>query len=497
MPELNFFTPLSYKSGASWLERVDDYFALGTKKAIILEGRTKHGKEKAILTESKSSLVTKIAKVLSYFTVVIPLFILAAKAILRSQHSFKLIDPKQKLEEGINISADTVGKIQALMPKILNGKQDDQIQWLTTGHTLVFKLKEKPELVFKIAPPNHFHGDDKLPTYLEDKNPKASTRFENMVKAKEICLTNQLGLLVIPHAKKLTINADGNDYAFIVEESLDFDREESCQEEAYHQYSAELNETSRELAAFVAEGGFIIGAWRHIPLMKEAVDFRGPRRVALIDLESLGSPSVGFLGETSWLKNGRRGLIASVSEAQIDIVIAEARKRGIITETEAQEAKKRRLDELESDKKLKIFYETKGIVTGKEPLQVDVDTLGLDLTEEAQVHVFVRGADGKKHVEEQTVTLRKAAEDVITQINKLIQKRPDQASTKGKRKILLKASNPPFSGYNGVGFVNGQVSCELEDQKQVWLYRIIQALVDKGHLFKLEKVNNHGYFIQA
>ena len=52
--------------------------------------------------------------------------------------------------------------------------------------------------------------------------------------------------------------------------------------------------------------------------------------------------------------------------------------------------------------------------------------------------------------ETQTVTLKKATEDVVAEINRLIQNNSDQESMKGKRYILLK-SKKPFSEYENLG----------------------------------------------
>jgi len=410
MSEINFFTAVSYNSGSTLVEKVDDYFNLGGKKAIVIEGRTSNGQEKVILSPSESSLLARIAKLLSYFTIVMPLFMLVAKAILRSQHNFKVIDIRKELEEGITISSETTRKIQELMPKILQGKEDDQIQWSMTKRTRVFKLAQHPDLVFKIA---------------NVRNENILYRFENMVDAKQTCLVHQLGLLIIPHAKTFTVNADGNEYTFIAEEYLEFNPRESSQEEFYHKYSRELNETAHQLATFVAKSGFNDVAWRNIPILTEAQGYQGPRRVGLIDLEHMWNKSTGFLGEQYYCGNRSRGLIACVSEEQIDIVIAEACKNGIITEAEAVEAKKKRLKEIESDKSLQDYFQRNRIISGKEL-------------------------------------------------------------------IVLNTNEDPWRNYHALGFR----SKNIEVQKHVWLYRIIQALVDKGHLFNFE-YNCYGYCIQA
>ena len=91
------------------------------------------------------------------------------------------------------------------------------------------------------------------------------------------------------------------------------------------------------------------------------------------------------------------------------------------------------------------------------------------------------------------VTLKEAVEETVAQINKEIQKRPVLASAKGKRDILLNTNHGNVCRYENMR-IPGK---DENDDKSRWLRSIVDALVDKGHLFKLKNVNGHGYFIQA
>jgi len=471
------------------MQKVDNYFYVGGKKARVIRGRTKNGQEKVVLFESKSSSLVTVAKLLSYCTIGIPIFMLIAKAVLRLTHRFKLIDPKSKLEKRMDISEETVAKIQQLIPTIIKMEDDPALDWLAKGNNLVFRIKETPEVVYKLARPSV--SVKREGKYLNSKEIR-DERFNNMVKAKEVCLTHELGLLIIPHAKKIDVKAVGATYVLIAEESLDIESNESAENEHYHKYSPKLNETVRQLAVFVSKTGFNDVTWRNIPIINEADEFHGPRRVALIDLEHMNSKVNGFIGD----ENGSCGLIGCVSEEQIDLVIEEALEQGvIISGKQSLDAKNRRLTELESNKNLRAFYEKKGIITGKEPIQVDIDFLGLDLNEKSQINVTV-GFDhgtGVSITEEQTFNLRKVTEDIIAEINRLIQDSSDKASTRGQRFFVLNTHNDPFNAYS----ILGLSSTGGEGEKQLWLHRIISALVDKGHIFKLVQANGHGYFIQA
>ncbi len=491
MSEIKFFTPIHYGALAKSaeekaIENIDNYFNICGKKAVVIPGRTDDGKEKVIFQMTRFSIQTffkTIGVALSVFTVIIPLVMLISKAILRSSHHYKLIDPKKEEEvkvnlapvqeiisvpkeeidpghqpvdpvkqpkkeidiakekvkdelgKGIDIKPSTIAKIQALVPKILDIEKMDEIEYLKGSK--VFRLKETPNFVFKLGTESsgslHKGKIATAKEIMED-------RFENMIKAKEVCLVNNLALLIIPHSKKFTFDTeDGQKCVLIAEESMDINHEESAQEEFYHKYSKGLNETARQLAIFVAKTGFNDVTPRNIPIINEAENFMGHRSVALIDLEHMESPVKGFIGDHGL---GSRGLIRCVVEEQIDIVIDEARKNGIhISDYEKEE----RLKEIESYNRLKQYHEKKGIVQGKEPVVIDLDSLGLDLEEEGEIRVKVNDK-----FETQTVTLKKATEDVVAEINRLIQNNSDQESMKGKRYILLK-SKKPFSEYENLG----------------------------------------------
>jgi len=189
-------------------------------------------------------------------------------------------------------------------------------------------------------------------------------------------------------------------------------------------------------------------------------------------------------------------LVECVSEKQIDKVIEEARKHGVIDDQRAEAAKKRRQEELESGKQLKQFHEKQGVVTGKEPIQVDIHSLGLDLMEEGQIK-FRALEDNKPKWEKKTVTLKEVVEDVIAKINTLIQENSNEKSVKGKRYLLLNIHDDPFNQYDRLGLPPGKWFINEDEEKKIWLRRLVQALVDTAHILKPDKVNGHGYFIQA
>ncbi len=506
MGQVNFFTAVSFGShpkscSQSLLEAVDSYFYLGGKKAFVIPGDIDQGAKKVVLSQDSSSFLGTVFKVISYATLIIPAIVLIAKAILRSIYSFETVDVKKQLEEGIDISPETIAKIQELMPKIRSRDDDDEIRFYPSQN-LVFSLTSAPNIIFKMATPGRLIF---RPGGLLSAAQLTEERFANMVKAKEVCLAHQLGLLIIPSAKKIEINFNGQRISLIAEECCNISQNESAQELLYTLPG--LNDTARQLATLIAKTGFSDVEWRNMPIIDDDPEFEGPRRIVLIDLEEMEDAAIGIFGGGL----GRRGLIRCMfTEEQINIAMDEARRHGIVSKYRTpEEVKAIRLEEIESDRKLRQLHERNGILENpRKPILVEnLDSLGLNLEEEGVIRVpkyrSIVGSlfDGSYSVEKQTVTLRQAVLDVISAINAAISNTPEDASLKGKRYIKLdhNANNPDnflMKEYDRLGCRQfGFVSDEELNQR--WLKRIVDALVENGHIYELDKENGHGYFIQA
>lgn len=172
-------------------------------------------------------------------------------------------------------------------------------------------------------------------------------------------------------------------------------------------------------------------------------------------------------------------------------------------EEQALEAQTKNLRLQALDKKLRVIYEKNEPIISQPSIRVELDTLGLDLTEVGLISVPARDEYGKLIMDkedvrwiEQVITLKQATEDVIAELNKLIQNSSEQTSTKDKRYLLLSTNKEPFRTYNALGVPEDKFYLSKDEEKSLWLRRIIDALVNKGHIAKLDKINGHGYFIQ-
>ena len=500
MGVIGFFTPVHFGAGAKtnsqiFFEAVEDYLSLGDEQAHIIPGRVENEKQGVILKQGNSPFLLTVLKVVSYFTVILPLIALMIKAVSRGK--FFVIDPKTELGKGIQVDQNLITKIQQLIPKLHNKEEDPQIEWVSKRHTCIFRLTEAPHLIFKILfSQNVIEMNGK---YMNGEE-QIKNRFNNMVRAKEVCLIHQLGLITLPHAIMFEVEAEGRIFSVIAEESLNVRATDSTQEELYRNHAIVLDQAVRQLAIFIAETGFSDVIWGNIPVIDEDSNFQGARRIGLIDLEHMESAKSGVLGS---FNNGSCGLVRCLfSQAQIDRVLDDAKQRGIINQSEAQQIKAKRLEEIHSSNQLLDFYQRNGILTDqRKPIDVDLSTLGLNLEETGEIrvkNVIKNGTDDDEDLEEhsQRVTMREVAEVTIAEINRLIQKTADDESVKGKRSILLSTNSKKIAPYQNLGAPPGFILKDGEE-KLFWLRKIIDALIEKGYLFKLVKENGRGYFIQA
>lgn len=134
MNGLNFFTPVTYVTPSkslesSLLQTADNYFYLGGKKAYVIEKDTQNKQENVILCDSKTSALEKIGKVISYFTIVIPFFVLITKSFLRLNHHFKVIPTKVQTEtnQNTNNDKDITSKVRNLMEKISPNEDSKEV----------------------------------------------------------------------------------------------------------------------------------------------------------------------------------------------------------------------------------------------------------------------------------------------------------------------------------------------------------------------------------
>lgn len=98
MNEIGFFTAVSCQDNcdSNWLrllEKVDSYFYIGGRKAKIISGQINGNRIGVQLLEETPSERPHALQIASYFTLIIPVILLVAKAILRSYYEFYILEP--------------------------------------------------------------------------------------------------------------------------------------------------------------------------------------------------------------------------------------------------------------------------------------------------------------------------------------------------------------------------------------------------------------------
>lgn len=233
MSKVNFWIPLSFQQPKTWsqslLEKADNYFLTddlcfgkhGNTYVVLSQERGITNVSLTSQADRDGFLITAL-KVASYFTLVIPALIFIAKIILRSQYTLYIIVDRSpfdmlprndfhaqatfKLSEGFDIPIQTQKEIETLMPLLFAAEDDQEIQWVSkTPSNRIFKLSGHPNLIFKM--------DRVKPESIKE-------RFDNMVKAKSICLRNKLDQIFIPSAKLFAVHHEGREIPILAQEFI-------------------------------------------------------------------------------------------------------------------------------------------------------------------------------------------------------------------------------------------------------------------------------------
>jgi len=374
-------------------------------------------------------------------------------------------------------------EIKSHMGEILNkNKKGDGLTFYPSRNNIIFSLDSLPEYIFKMA----------------CGLSSATRRYNQIDSAREICRRHQLGLLVIPEARLLSVTHNNRYYTILAEKKLEIDKSEYTQEKYFEEYADSLNEAVRQLAVLICLTGYSDVEQRNNPVLHNSLNEFGQRQLALIDLEHMRDAERGLFGGLS------NGLVRCVTKTQANIVRKVAKQHRIST-SDFKRALETRKRNLEYNQKLKEYHTKRGIKTGAELIQPDIETLGLDLNEIATIKQKVKDKNGRRIMtddgdfayEEKTMSLRDFTNILIEEINKSIQEKPDTDPPKGKRHIVLCVDRDPLEDFERAGSAGYRfIPNEEQAKKEYWIPRILTALLEKGYLFKIIEMWDP-YIIQA
>jgi hypothetical protein len=370
MTDINFWIPVCYDSPEkttcqSITEAIDSCYSFGSERYCVISPKDAAGIEKVEIRDvntkrSVLSVFVTVLKIVSIFTMIIPLLVLIAKLIFRAEHNFQLENDVVTIDEA------TKSLLKKHFKEITEGKDTENIKFhgVTDAANKVFSLKTAPGLIFKTSLGKNFTG---LTPRAECLKENVESRYREMERSKMICKTNRLGLLMIPEACKFSLAIEREDcryvkdeFTFIAERCIDIAHSDHNQERLYAKNKDKMYELIRQLTVFICKSGFSDVAWRNIPLSNTSL--RSALKVVLIDLEEMKSAATGIFGAKG---AGRRpGLINCVTPEQARIVIEEAKKHLEWTdelEALANSALKQRETEWE-------FYQHHGLLDNKNKL---------------------------------------------------------------------------------------------------------------------------------
>ena len=146
------------------------------------------------------------------------------------------------------------------------------------------------------------------------------------------------------------------------------------------------------------------------------------------------------------------------------------------------------------------FYTRKGILPNT-PLEIDLHSLDLPLDEiEPQELDIVDAWVYEEPLPLHPTTLGQAAHQVITVINQELANAKPNSPLKQRRTIrLIDNATHPHGTLNMFFYSHffGKSTSENLPEAPSWLSRILQALVNKEHIYQIEGHDENGYIIQV
>ncbi len=210
---MSFFTPISFQIAdhsrstskpfsQTLLEKVDDYFYLGGKKACVIK---KAKNSELYLFEYKEENIIffeTAVKIASYITLIIPLLFLSVKFLLRSSFSFednKVSTAVQTIEKAWKRHLEKERKEKNLLPLVLFWK----------GVALSQKKNLKNTTVEAVDGDSDVYLPSELEVVLKKTGwPKNIERFEQMIEARAFLHQHSLSYLIIPKARVLSVGRE-------------------------------------------------------------------------------------------------------------------------------------------------------------------------------------------------------------------------------------------------------------------------------------------------
>ncbi len=469
MTQISFFTPLTFQNQPTTItediiELIDDYFYLAGKKAYVISDSLVSQSRGAFLREDSQSFIITAFKIASWMTIALPVLALCFKYLLRSTFDVCLANAQEIVEEGIIADDDLLEKLCQVLPLVKAKKAHPDVIDVLDLDVVSFRIKSYPSLSFKVALSDSHRNS--LVNLYEDRNSIMKT-----------LLSYNLDLLKIPHCKLL--QTDFGDV--LVEEHFFVNNEEKQQEQNY-QFLRGISEPLKQLACLFIKSPFNDFSLASLPLLDDDTAFEGKRRVLIKNLKYNCS-----LGE------GLPNLASRVLKIeQIELLYKEAKYHLATCLEEIKLVFLQRKREIDHEHALYEFYQAKGITLQPRKL-ISMDILedqDIDDQEIKIYHANISSHEGTRFTfksSKNKITMKQAFSETIRRINDLLLKAPFKDSLKTRRLVYLDKVGVSWLDYKH----------PLAILKDDWLEKILNKLVEKRNIYKIDHQNEEGFFVQA
>lgn len=314
---VGFFTPVSFevcKPRTNWGKAVawsEWYLSLSNEKAVLMRPSTNRV---AIQQVKEKYFVSKQAlKVASWALGVFALIALVVKSIYRLSGKFEIYNAEESLSKGILVTPKLKADLSKVLPNVFEKQEDsEKLVWFGQKNTLVFGLKNHPNLVFKVLKENESLNRVTL-----------SERYQNAIRVRQTIDIYNLDRIALPSAALIKVG----DTQVLIEKSLDAP---TSLEDQVEIFQSEVRKDPALLIQFVHLIA-LTGLNDTTPANNPALPSRPfqPSQIALFDTEMLDNPSEAFI--TDYKSEGEiKGILTYVPEEHFFPTVRLAQSLGII-----------------------------------------------------------------------------------------------------------------------------------------------------------------------
>lgn len=412
---------------------------------------------------------------------------LAKEAPLKSQiEMIENLEGAEALAEGVELSESALETLKETIPSIDAIELDSRVTSINynADKTATFTLRDAPGLKFRM-------GGPEPSSRLGCEEFRLARRYENMVYAKEICMSQNFDALVVPPTKAIYVQVEGLRRSLLVEKVI----------ESQNLPPQQLERAVRQMVQFYLLTG---GA-----SSSDAIPFtptegsRGVGKLVLRNLHHLTEnphpdPTTREFEEVDAILGRSRSVLAALEdEALVEIAMNELRNLRPINlgvaefrseeaaiefrERQIREARERRLQQLQNPE-----TPPQQPIAPPPPNLLGVTPEDLNLNLELKDYAIVKFKGVYSDGVSKIVSLGEVAGTIIDKINQKLQENPAQPNIVfSPEEMLIGRDLPTFDWeqhyqYNNLRGLGIRGLADGEESPPYWMALVLQALQNRG-----------------